>query len=76
MTTSYYIKIKDSTGDTMRYIADGYEFTDDGDLILYCGNEEVTYNMSFVIYYSICESSDMMKSEELARAIAEEVKKA
>lgn len=71
MTTSYYIKVKDSTGDTMRYVADGYEFTDDGDLILYCGNEEVTYNMSFVIYYSISESTSMLSDKEISKVIDE-----
>lgn len=56
----FVIRVKDHTGDTIKYISDERpEICDDsGEMIISTSTGEVTYNMSYIIFYSIEERSD------------------
>ena len=67
MTRYYVIRVKDTSGDTIKYVSDYPPEVDDetGDLVIDAGSEgEVVYNMAHIIFYSVVEKIDNYKKEE------------
>lgn len=60
MTNTYYvIRVKDRSGDIVKYISDYQpDITDEGELEITTGTCVVTYNMEHVIFWSIEEKED------------------
>lgn len=64
MTNMLYIRVKDSLGEFHHHVAESYDVDNDtGDLVIFCGSEEITYNMNHVICYSTSTSLPEIQEE-------------